>query len=76
MSGDDFLLKAGIIRVKGRCLCKDRQDAQRDGSFFYLPIHKGYAFADAAGGVRKKDYRPFLFVDCPWCGGTLVEDDE
>ena len=74
MSMDDFLLSAGICYVRGRCVCRERQVVQQNGDFFYAPVHQAFIFTDAAGGVRRKSGKPTLYVDCPFCGGALMED--
>lgn len=54
------------------CHCPARRVAQQQGRFYFTPIHKGYVFPDSEGVPRRDDGRPFVWVDCPWCGGQLM----
>ena len=47
----------------------------RAGSLFYVPHFRGYVFADHTGTPRRRDNRPYVFVDCPFCGGSLHTED-
>lgn len=64
-----------VVRVVGDCHCNERQEWQRTGVFFYAQALLGYVFADIAGVPRRKDHRPYVWHDCPWCGGDLHTDD-
>lgn len=54
-----------------RCGCKERQEAQREGRFFYATAHAGYVFPDKEGVPRRRDGRPYVWVTCPFCGNDL-----
>lgn len=58
------------------CHCPQRVQAQREGRFFYIPLHHGYVWADSEGVPRRKDGRPFVFTCCPFCGGSLDDRGE
>ena len=64
-----------VVRVVGDCRCEERQLWQRAGSLFYVPHFRGYVFADYTGTPRRRDNRPYVFVDCPFCGGSLHTED-
>jgi hypothetical protein len=49
--------------------CDGRLTAQRAGDFLWC-AGRGYI---VVGAPLKRDGAPFVWVECPWCGGDLDE---
>lgn len=60
----------------GDCHCPQRLQAQRAEEFYYVPLSHGYVWADKMDVPRRKDGRKFVWVTCPFCGGSLDDRGE
>jgi len=60
------------MTVKSQCRCEERQEAQRNGRLSFNAFYRGFIFALGDGTPRRKNGGPFIWLDCPWCGGTLL----
>jgi len=58
------------------CHCPTRITEQRANRFLYIPLFHGYVFPDSEGIPRRTSGKPFVFVNCPWCGGSLDDRGE
>ena len=57
--------------VLGPCGCPQRQQAQQEDRFRYIPRLLAYCFADSEGVPRRANGDLFKWITCPWCGGDL-----
>ena len=73
-------MKVYVINLKDfmlrDCHCPQRNAAQLANQFFYVQHFHGYVWADSEGVPRRRDGRPFVWVNCPWCGGSLDDRGE
>lgn len=71
------------------CSCLDRERAMEADSFQYISAYDGWCFLDgprrrmssialslaATRGVDNHSGEPFVWHDCPFCGGELPNPD-
>lgn len=70
-----YFIHTGDLTLR-RCGCPQRQQAQREEEFFYVPLHHGYVWKDSVpdapprltGALKGK---PVVFTTCPFCGADL-----
>ena len=74
-------------KVTRICACDERYIARAQGEFVFMERWRGWVFTE--GNTRRvknpwllsyhetdnHDGEPFVWADCPWCGGELPPQD-
>lgn len=87
MTIQSFFPKPGrrkCLRHDPRIMCEERWEAVRAKAFRYDHDREGWIVADApprrvnwtnvwriGGAAPDSDGQPYIWLDCPWCGGEL-----